>query len=74
MTLSMEGGLRPSGSGSHGLLIASFITSSLITSSACFRVIIDRSLGGKFVEMVQVEHWSLSSQLLQYANNFNPYR
>lgn len=33
-TLSVDGGLRPKGKGSHGLLIASFTTLS-ITSSAC---------------------------------------
>lgn len=34
ITLSIEGGLRPKGNGSHGLLIASFTTLST-TSSAC---------------------------------------
>lgn len=37
-TPSVEGGLRPKGSGSHGLLIASFTTLST-TSSACKRQI-----------------------------------
>lgn len=36
-TESAEGGLRPMGRGSHGLLIASFTTLS-ITSSACTKI------------------------------------
>ena len=37
-TLSVEGGLRPMGSGNHGLLIASVTTLS-ITSSPCHHII-----------------------------------
>lgn len=36
-TESVEGGLRPMGRGSHGLLIASF-TALSITSSACTKI------------------------------------
>lgn len=51
-TLSIEGGLRPIGKGSHGLFIASF-TALSTTSSACineyntFQILLEQKSGSK---------------------------
>lgn len=62
-TLSVEGGFRPNGNGSHGLFIASFTILS-ITSSSCHSNMPELVIQ---VQIIQVWHLILESFMIEFG-------